>query len=108
MGHLGFMIGTILAILDLQVTLMLPTNFQVNWPFGSGEEAKNRFSRWRPSWFQIGTILAIFDLQVTMMLPTKYRVNWPFGSGEEAKNRFSRLLPWQPSRISDRHDFSYF
>ena len=49
-GHLGFQIGTILAIFDLQVTLMLPSKFGVNWPFGSGEEAKNRFSRWRPSW----------------------------------------------------------
>ena len=49
-GHLGFPIGTILAIFDLQVTLMLPTKFGVNWPFGSGEEAKNRFSRWRPWW----------------------------------------------------------
>ena len=32
---------------------MLPTKFQVNWPFGSGEETKNRFSRglsWPPSW----------------------------------------------------------
>ena len=32
---------------------MLPTKFRVNWPFGSGEEAKNKFSRWlpwRPSW----------------------------------------------------------
>ena len=32
---------------------MLPTKFRVNWPFCSGEEAKNRFSRWlpsRPSW----------------------------------------------------------
>ena len=28
---------------------MLPTEFQVNWPFGSGEETKNRFSRWPPS-----------------------------------------------------------
>ena len=45
-GHLGYPIGTILAIFDLQVTPMLPTKFQVNWPFGSGEEAKNRFSRW--------------------------------------------------------------
>ena len=27
---------------------MLPTKFQVNWPFGSGEEVKNRFSSWRP------------------------------------------------------------
>ena len=48
-GHLGFPNGTILAIFDLQVTPMLPNKFGVNWPFGSGE-AKNRFSRWRPSW----------------------------------------------------------
>ena len=30
--------GMILAIFDLQVTLMLPTWFKVNKPFGSGEE----------------------------------------------------------------------
>ena len=43
----------ILAIFDLQVTQMTPTKFRVNWPFGSGEEVKNRFSRWlpwRPPW----------------------------------------------------------
>ena len=56
-GYLGFQIGTILAIFylilaifDLQVTLMLPNKFAVNWLFESGEEAKNRFSRWRPWW----------------------------------------------------------
>ena len=52
-GHLGFPIGMILAIFDLQVTLILPSKFGVNWPFSSGEEVKNRFSRWlpwRPSW----------------------------------------------------------
>ena len=52
-GHLGFLIGRMLPIFDLQVTSLLPTKFQVNWLFGSGEEAKNRFSRWqpwRPSW----------------------------------------------------------
>ena len=52
-GHLGFPIGMIFAIFDLQVTPMLPSKFGGNWPFGSGEEAKNRFSRWRlwrPSW----------------------------------------------------------
>ena len=38
----------ILAIFDLQVTPMLPTMFKVNKPFDSGEEAKNRFSRWPP------------------------------------------------------------
>ena len=45
-SHLGFQIGTILAIFDLQVTPMLPTMFGVNWLLGSKEEAKNRFSRW--------------------------------------------------------------
>ena len=49
-GHLGYPTGTILAIFDLQVTPMSPTKFGVNWPFGAGEEAKYRFSRWRPWW----------------------------------------------------------
>ena len=81
-GHLGFPIGMISAIFDLQVTQILPTKFQVNWPFGSGGEAKNRFSRW-PPWlgFLIWRILAIFDLPVTLMLPTKFQVNWPRGIG---------------------------
>ena len=35
-GHLGFPIGTILAIFDLQVTPMLPTKYRVNWPRGVG------------------------------------------------------------------------
>ena len=30
---------------DRLVTLMLPVKFQDNWPFVSGKEAKNRFSR---------------------------------------------------------------
>ena len=86
---------------------MLPSRFGVNWPFGSGEEAKKDFQDGGHGGhlgFPIGTILAIFDLQVTPMLPSNFGVNWPFGSGE-AKNRFSR---WRPSWISDRHDFSYF
>ena len=49
-GHLGFPTGTILATFDLQVTPMLPTKFRVNWHLELGEEAKNRFSRWWPSW----------------------------------------------------------
>ena len=52
----------ILAIFDLQVTPMLSTKSGVNWPFGSGEEAKNT----------IRTTLAIFVLQVTPMLAIKY------------------------------------
>ena len=49
-SHLGFPIGIILAIFDLQVAPILPTKFPVNWPFGSEEEAENRFSRWLPWW----------------------------------------------------------
>ena len=87
---------------------MLPSKFEVNWPFGSAEEAKNRFQdgcQGGHLGFPISMILATFELQVTLMLPSKFGVNWPFGSGEEAKNRFSR---WLPSWISDWHDFSYF
>ena len=87
----------ILAIFDLQVTPMLPSNFGVNWPFGSGEEALIDFQDGRHGGhlgFPIGTILAIFDLQVTPMSPTKFGVNWPFGAGEELN--------------IVRHDFSYF
>ena len=66
---------------------MLPTKIQVNWPFGSGEEVKNTFSRWRNGGhlgFLIRKILAIFD---TPILPNKFQFNWSFSS-EEAKNRF--------------------
>ena len=48
-GHLEFSIGTILAFLIYRSS-MLPAKFQVNLPFGSGEESQNRFSRLRPSW----------------------------------------------------------
>ena len=100
------MISMILAIFDLQVTLMLPSKFGVNWSFSS--EAKIDFQdggHGSHLGFQISTILVIFDVQVTQMLPSKFGVNWPFSSGGEAKNKFSR---WLPSWISDRHDFSYF
>ena len=85
---------------------MLPTKFQVNWPFGSGEEAKNIFSR-RPQWrvFDRKDFSYFLICATPPMLPTKFRVNWPLGSGEKAKNRVSR---WPPSWISDRNDFSNF
>ena len=90
-GHLVFLIGMILVIFDLQVTSMILTKFQVNWPFGSADEVKTDFQDGRLR-FPIKMIFTIFDLHVTLMLPTKLRVNWPFGSREEAKNRFSRMM----------------
>ena len=77
----------ILAILDLQVTPILPIKFQLNWP-SIQEKFKIAFQDGNCGShlvFPIGTILAIFDLQITSMILTR-----PFGSGEEAKNRFSR------------------
>ena len=74
----------------LQVTPMRRTEFQFNWPFGSGEELKNRFSRQpprRPSWISDRNDFSCFELQVTLMLPTKFQVSWPNGSGEEAKKK---------------------
>ena len=35
-SHLGFPIRIVVAIFDLQVTLMLRIKFQVNWPRGVG------------------------------------------------------------------------
>ena len=69
------MISKILAIFDvIHVTPMLPSKFGVNWPFGSGKEAKIDFQDGCHGslGFPIGTILAIFDLQVTPMLPTMF------------------------------------
>ena len=65
---------------------MLPTKFQVNGPFISGEEGKIDFQDGGHGGnlgFPTLTILVIFDLQVTPMLPTEFQVNWSFGSGEE-------------------------
>ena len=45
---------------SLCVVKMLPTKVQVSWPFGSGEEAKNRFLRWQPSWISSRNDLSYF------------------------------------------------
>ena len=100
-GHLGFPIQMILAIFDLQVNLILPTEFQVSWLLGS-KDVQFRFSRWllwRPSWILSRMILAVFDLQTAPILPTMFWVNWPFRSWEDQKT-FSRWPPWGPSWIS--------
>ena len=40
-GHLGYRNGTILAILNLQVTTMPLTKFQLNLAYGSGGDVEN-------------------------------------------------------------------
>ena len=68
------------------------TKFQVNWPFRSGKEAKNRFSRWLPWWWQPSWISDWNDFGYFWSTSHPYAsksVSSQFGSGEEAKNRFS-------------------
>ena len=40
---MGYPIRIILAIFVLQVTQILPTKFQVEWHFGSGEDVRQIF-----------------------------------------------------------------
>ena len=54
---------------------MLPTTFQVNWPFGSGVEAKTDFQDGSHLGLPTGMILAIFNQQDALLLPTKFQVN---------------------------------
>ena len=74
-----FPIQTFLTIFDLQVTLILPTKFQVNWPFGSIDFQDGHCG----SHFDFPN--PVFDRQVALTLPTKIPVNWPFHS-EDAQN----------------------
>ena len=107
-SHLGFPIKMILATVDLQVTSILPMNFESIALLVQEKKFKTDFQDGHHGHnlgFPIATIWAIFYLQVNQMLPTKFRVNWPFSSKEEGKNRFSR---WPPSWISNWNDFSYF
>ena len=107
-GHFGFPIRTNLPFFDQQFTQILPTMFQVNWPFSSGGEAKNRLSRWRPrrpSWISDRNDFSYFlstshhdaSYQVSSQLAFRFR--------RRRKNRFSK---WLPYLISNQNDFSYF
>ena len=77
---------------DLQVTSILPMNFESIALSVQEKKFKTRFLRWTP-WPQFGISYRndssyFFYLQVTPMLPTKFRVNWPFSSEEEGKIDF--------------------
>ena len=84
----------ILATFDLQVTLILPTKFQVILPSVQEKKWKIDFQDGGHSGhlgFLIRSILAVFDLQVIPMLPTKIQVNWPFSSGEEMEKKIFKM-----------------
>ena len=101
-----------LASFDLvQVTLIRPYKFRVNWPFDSGEQVQTEFrngSHGGHFGFSTRKILAIFNLQLALILSTKYRVSWPFSLGREVQKRFSRWQIWRPFLICNWNDFSCF
>ena len=47
-SHLGYMIETIIAVLNLHVSPMPPTKFRLNPPYHLGADADWRFSKWPP------------------------------------------------------------
>ena len=57
--------------------------------------------------FPICMILAVFHLHVNLLLHCKFQLNSPCDL-RDVQNRFSRCRLWQPSWISDLHDFSSF
>ena len=107
-GNRGFPIGTILYIYNLQVIPMLPVKFQVNWPFGSGEEAKI---------FKMATIAAILDFRSERLAILIYQspeyVLTSFEANDLSVLRrtekiFSRWRPWRPSSILDWNNLAIF
>ena len=67
-GHLGYLNGTILAILNLCVTVMLPIKFWLNPTFGLGGDGNN-------------TILAILSLYNYAKPPIKFLLNLTYCLG---------------------------
>ena len=94
-GHLVFPIRAILAIFSLQVTSMILTKFQVDWPIDLklGKNHRGDFQDGNCGGhlvFPIRAILAIFRFR------------------RRNEYRFSRWPPWSPSWISDRNVFNLF
>ena len=68
---------------------MLPTKFRVYWPFGSGE-AKNRFSRWPPSWMSDQNDFSYFW---SISHPNaSYQVSSPLAQGCRRSRLLKQLL----------------
>ena len=103
-GRHGYWNETILAFLNLCVTVMLPIKFWLNPTYSLGDIVW-RIS-WRPSWISNRTILAILNLYVAPMPPIKFQLNLTYGLGGDVVWRISRWPPCRPSRISERKNFN--
>ena len=103
LGDLGFLISRILAIFDLQVTLILLTKFGVNWPFGSGKEVQIGFLRWQPSWISNRNDFSYF--WSTSHPDASCQVSSQFAQGRRWSRLLKQLLTLQTGRrtTDDRH-----
>ena len=71
----------------------VPSKFQVIWPLGSGEEAKNRFSSrrpWRPSWVSDRNKICFLWFISHLYASFQGLTQLAFRFRGEAKNGFSR------------------
>ena len=81
-GHLAYLKGMILAILNICVTLMHPIKFWLNlvWEEVSFEEFQDGCCGGHLE-YRNGTILANLNLCATVMPPIKSCLNLPYGLG---------------------------
>ena len=82
---------------------MVPSKFGVNWPFCSGKEAKNRFSRWRPwrpSWISDRNDFSYF--WSTSHPDASYQVSSQLAQGYRRSRLLKQLLtPHDGRRTTD-------
>ena len=105
-SHLGFLIRMILATVDLQVTSIIPMNFWVKCPFGSGKKVQTDFQdghHGRNLEFQQFELFFIYK-SPRCFLPS-------FESTGLSVQKKKRKIDFRDGRhlcISDQNDFSYF
>ena len=116
-SHLGFSIGTILAIFDQQLSYPDTNSYQVPSQL-IGLSVQKKFEiffqdggRGSHLWISNRNNLSYFwstiKLPRNLFLPSSESINWPFGSGE-VQNIFSRWRPWQPSLDFQSEQFKLF
>ena len=109
-GHLWCGNRTNLAALNLHVSPMPPTKFQLIIQITLREQMSfqdfpaghhgSHFRYWN------GMNLAILNLHVTPMPPTMFGLNPAYHSGVDVVWRFSRWPPWRSSWILEQNSFS--
>ena len=83
-GHLRYLNGRILTILNLCVTVMLPIKFWLNPAYGLEEMSFEEFHdgfQWRPPWISERYNLTILNLYVAPMPPIKFWLNPTYNLG---------------------------